>query len=346
MAEPNDSVILAGERAREMIIAAQAGFDPQQLKHDLTALGLWVTRLQSAAGECLFLVSSFSAAVDADQLAGLPGVAAIYSVESTHPLIDASAGQADVAGIAIGPGAPPVLMAGPCSVESREQIERIARRLAPMGVQFLRGGAFKPRSSPYSFQGHGREALRWMHEAARAHDLRVVTEAISERDVPDVAEWADLIQIGSRNMQNFALLKTVGSCGKPVLLKRGVAASVEEWFCAAEYLRVAGSSAVIFCERGIRGFDNTTRYLLDVASVALLSHVHRLPVIVDPSHAAGRRDLVLALAQAALAAGTAGLLIEVHDQPEAALSDGPQALQLDQMERLAGQVLGWSSRHR
>ena len=212
------------------------------------------------------------------------------------------------------------------------QIDAIAARLAPLGVTFLRGGAFKPRSSPYNFQGHGDPALSWMRDAATKYGLRVVTEVLSEHDVTAVAELADLIQIGSRNMQNFALLKRVGHVGKPVLLKRAMSATIDEWLLAAEYLLHHGSSGVVLCERGIRGFDPSTRNLVDLTAVALLANVHRLPVIVDPSHGTGRRDLILPLARAALAAGAAGVMIETHDDPGRALSDGPQALRAEELQ--------------
>ena len=206
------------------------------------------------------------------------------------------------------------------------------------GATMLRGGAFKPRTSPYSFQGHGPRALVWMRRAADSCGLGVVTEATSPEDVPAVAEIADLVQVGSRNMSSFGLLRAVGRAGKPVLLKRGMAATIEEWLLAGEHLLVHGAPAVIFCERGVRGFDGSTRNLLDLAAAALLAHVHKLPVIVDPSHATGRRDLVAPLALAAVAAGAAGILVETHDDPGAALSDGPQAISTTELAALARAV--------
>ena len=205
---------------------------------------------------------------------------------------------------------------------------------AAAGARFLRGGAFKPRSSPYSFNGHGRQALDWLRAAARAHNLGVVTEVMSELEVETVAEVADLVQIGSRNMQNYALLSRVGRCARPVLLKRGMAATVEEWLLAGEHLLAAGCPGVVFCERGIHSFDPSTRNLLDLGAVAVLRHAYRLPVVVDPSHAAGRRDLVVALAKAAVACGAHGLIVESHPNPAAALSDGPQALLPEQLSAL------------
>jgi 3-deoxy-7-phosphoheptulonate synthase len=258
----------------------------------------------------------------------------VVAPASAHPRVDAQPTIVDIAGVPVGRGADPVLMSGPCAVESQERIERIAARLAPQGVRFLRGGAYKPRTSPYAFQGHGEVALQWLRRAADAHGMRVVTEVMGESEVPLVAEYADLLQIGSRNMSNYALLKAAGRAGKPALLKRSMSATVSEWLQAGEYLLVHGASAVLFCERGIRGFDESTRNLLDLGAVALLAHAHGLPVIVDPSHATGRRDLVLPLARAALHAGAAGVMIETHDDPGRALSDGPQALHPEELSGL------------
>ncbi|MBD89375.1 MAG: 3-deoxy-7-phosphoheptulonate synthase [Deltaproteobacteria bacterium] len=211
----------------------------------------------------------------------------------------------------IGGGAPPVLAAGPCSAENPELVNRAAEDAVRAGARLLRGGAFKPRTSPYAFSGCGTEALNWLREAANAHGLGLVTEVMSERDVDAVAAVADLVQVGSRNMANFALLREVGRVGKPVLLKRGRAASIDDWRQAAEHLLHGGASGVIFCERGVAGTGERpeTRNTLDISAVALLKHVERSVVWVDPSHGAGRRDLILPLSRAALAAGADGLLI-------------------------------------
>lgn len=316
-----------------MIVSLHANADPDAVKRALVALGLWVTPMASADSPGIvlhFAVSPGSVPVSAAVVAALPGVREVSQAASPHPRIDAQGPVVMVSGLAVG-AAEPAWMVGPCAVESAEQIESIAARVAPLGAQFLRGGAFKPRTSPYAFQGNGGEALGWMRRAADRHGLRVVTEAMAEGDVPAVAEHADLVQIGSRNMQNFALLKAVGRAGRACLLKRSMSATVEEWLLAAEYLLSHGASGVILCERGIRGFDPLTRNLLDLGAVALLAHVYRLPVVVDPSHATGRRDLVLPLARAALGAGAAGVMLETHDDPGRALSDGPQALLPDQL---------------
>jgi 3-deoxy-7-phosphoheptulonate synthase len=303
--------------------------DPESVKRALVTKGQWVRPADRG-----FVLEPHSARVPTHELAAIPGVQQVVAPASAHPRVDAQPAVVDVAGVPVGRGAPPVLMSGPCAVESEERIQQIAARLAPQGARFLRGGAYKPRTSPYAFQGHGEVALQWLRRAADAHGMRVVTEVMGETEVPLVAEYADVLQIGSRNMSNYALLKAAGRAGKPALLKRSMSATVSEWLQAGEYLLVHGASAVLFCERGIRGFDESTRNLLDLGAVALLAHAHGLPVIVDPSHATGRRDLVLPLARAALHAGAAGVMIETHDDPGRALSDGPQALYPEELSGL------------
>jgi 3-deoxy-7-phosphoheptulonate synthase len=308
-----------------VIVTLKSGADAARVQRELTGRGLWVRKLESAASVC-FWVEAHSVHVLEEQILQIDGVAGLAVAQSAHPLVDAQSPVVEVAGVRIGAGAAAVLMAGPCAVESEAQIEESAKAVASSGAVFLRGGAYKPRTSPYSFQGLGIPALHWLRQAADRHALRVVTEALAPEDVGPVADHADLIQVGSRNMQNFALLQAVGRARKPVLLKRSVGATLEEWLLAAEHCLVSGSSAVIFCERGIRGFDPSVRNFLDLSTVALLSHVYHQPVIVDPSHAAGRFDLVAPLSRAALAAGAHGLLVEIHPNPESSLSDGPQAL--------------------
>ncbi|MFO0652370.1 MAG: 3-deoxy-7-phosphoheptulonate synthase [Polyangiales bacterium] len=309
-----------------MIVTLRQGADADTVRKELVARGLWVSPLSDGARVAHFVVSPASTAVSAAELSGIEGVASVAAPPSPHPRITAQGPVVDVRGVAVGAPGKTVFMCGPCAVESEERIFALAAKVSAAGAQMLRGGAYKPRTSPYAFQGHGEVALRWMRRAADAHGLKVVTEALGEGDVSLVAEYADLVQVGSRNMQNFALLKAIGRAGRPVLLKRAMAATVEEWLLAGEYLLASGAPGVIFCERGIRGFDPSTRNLLDLGSVALLAHVYKLPVVVDPSHATGRRDLVLPLARAAVGAGAAGVMIEVHDDPGCALSDGPQAL--------------------
>ncbi len=227
-----------------------------------------------------------------------------------------------------------VLMAGPCAVEERESFLACARALRRLGVRVLRGGAFKPRTSPYSFAGLGRAGLQILAEAREYTGMAVVTEVLDPRDVEQVAAYADILQVGSRNMQNFALLREIGRSGWPVLLKRGMAATVEEWLLAAEHLRAAGNEQIILCERGIRTFETQTRNTLDLSAVPVLKQLSPYPVVVDPSHAAGKRELVGTLARAAVAAGADGLLIEVHPSPAAALCDGRQSLEIKAFSQL------------
>ncbi len=230
------------------------------------------------------------------------------------------------------------ICAGPCSVESREQIETTAKAVAAQGANVLRGGAFKPRTSPYSFQGLGAEGLKLLRAAADRYGMAVVTEVIDPREVELVCAYADMLQIGARNMQNFSLLREVGESSRPVLLKRGFSATIEEWVMAAEYLLVAGNGDVVLCERGIRSFDSATRNLLDIAAVPLLHGLTHLPVVVDPSHGTGVAKLVGPMALAAVACGADGLLVEVHPDPPAAASDGPQSLTFEQFQALMPQI--------
>lgn len=324
-----------------MLVTLKRDSDPARVQARLQGLGLWAERLESRSGApAALLVASHSAGVDPERIASIEGVAEICRFPSRHPRVDALAGTAIAIGpVAIGGDAPPVLMGGPCSVESRDLALEAAHAVREAGGRLLRGGAYKPRTSPYAFPGLGRPALAWLREAADTHGLGVVTEVMSELEVEAVAEAADLMQIGSRNMQNFALLRAVGAAEKPVLLKRGMSATIEEWLLAGEHLLAAGAPGVVFCERGIQGFDPSTRNLLDLGAVALLRHVHRLPIVVDPSHATGRRDLVPALARAAVAAGAHGLLVEAHPDPAHAQSDGPQALDIDTLVALGRSLM-------
>ncbi|MDI3522574.1 MAG: 3-deoxy-7-phosphoheptulonate synthase [Bacillota bacterium] len=238
-----------------------------------------------------------------------------------------------VGGVAIG-GPEVVVIAGPCAVESEEQILATARTVKAAGARILRGGAFKPRSSPYSFQGLGEEGLRLLALARAETGLPIVTEVLDVRTLETVAAQADMIQIGARNMQNFELLREVGVLKLPVLLKRGLSATIEEWLLAAEYIMREGNSQIVLCERGIRSFDTATRNTLDLAAVPLLHRLSHLPVIVDPSHATGKWRLVTPMSLAAVAAGADGLIIEVHPDPTAALSDGPQSLTPERFQGL------------
>jgi chorismate mutase / prephenate dehydratase len=244
----------------------------------------------------------------------------------------------EIGPIRVGGDAPFLMIAGPCSVESREQITACARAVRDAGGGLLRGGCFKPRTSRYDFQGLGFDGLTLLHEAAQAYGLRIVTEVLHSADVDAVAREADVLQIGARNMQNFALLKAVGKTRLPVLLKRGLMASIDEWLAAAEYIMAEGNGRVILCERGIRTFETATRNTLDLSAVPVLRERTHLPVIVDPSHAAGRREWVAPLARAARAVGAHGVMIEIHPEPDHAMSDGPQSLDFEQFRTLAREM--------
>jgi len=243
----------------------------------------------------------------------------------------------DVDGLIIG-GNELVIMAGPCSVEDRDQLLETAHAVKESGATILRGGAFKPRTSPYSFQGLGEQGLELLAEARLETGLKVITEAMSPEQVPLVAKYADIIQLGARNMQNYELLRAAGRAGLPVLLKRGLMATIEEWLMSAEYLLSVGNEQIILCERGIRSFEHYTRNTTDINAIPVVRELSHLPVILDPSHSTGKWEYVTAVARAAVAAGADGLIIEVHPHPEEALSDGAQSLRPERFAELVGQV--------
>ncbi len=273
-----------------------------------------------------------------NHLAGMAGVESVTPISKPFKLTSREFHPHDtvieVGSTRIGGGSLTV-MAGPCAVESRDQLLRTADAVAGGGATILRGGAFKPRTSPYSFQGLGLEGLAFMAEARERTGLPIVTEVMESSQVEPVAEHADIIQIGARNMQNFPLLTAVGKARRPVMLKRGIAATVEEWLMAAEYIVSSGNPDVILCERGIRTFEKYTRNTLDLSAVPLLHRLTHLPVIVDPSHATGKRWLVRSMALAGVAAGADGIMVEVHPDPDEALSDGEQSLTLEQFAEMA-----------
>jgi len=269
---------------------------------------------------------------------GLPGVADTKRITAPYKLVSADnhtrRSTIRVGGVPIGPDTF-TLIAGPCAVETPEQTLESAQLAKRAGATLLRGGAYKPRSSPYAFQGLARDGLRILADVRDETGLPVVTEVLDVKDVDDVAEYADMLQIGTRNMQNFGLLQAVGTVGKPVMLKRGLSATYEEWLMAAEYIAQRGNLDVVLCERGIRSFEPAIRNLLDVSAVPMVQALSHLPVIVDPSHAAGRRDLVVPLARAGIAAGADGVMVDVHPHPEQALVDGAQALTGAALDELA-----------
>ena len=278
-------------------------------------------------------------AVERGNIESLSGVAEVIRVSKAYKLASRDVKEEDtiIHFPASGPSAEATIggrnlaiIAGPCSIESREQAFAIAEKISASGAQFFRGGAYKPRTSPYAFQGLGLEALQIMAEIRDRFGLRIVTEAIDNESLELVAEWADVIQIGARNMQNFSLLKHAGRLRKPVLLKRGLSATLEEFLMSAEYIMSEGNYQVILCERGVRTFADHTRNTLDLSIVPAVQRLSHLPILVDPSHGTGRRDSVLPMARAAIATGCDGVLVEVHNHPERALSDGPQSLYPDQ----------------
>ena len=297
----------------------------------LEGQGFRVQVSESGSGSFVNVIGTGSEAL-AEALQTMPGVVSVKVDGVLYPLVSLEyhpeRTRVKASGITIG-GAEIVVMAGPCSVESREQLGAVARTVAESGAVVLRGGAFKPRSSPYSFHRLGEAGLERLAEARRQTGLRVVTEVVAPEDVELVGRYADILQIGARNIQNFRLLSTLGAQPKPVLLKRGMVSTIEELLMAAEYIVAGGNPRVILCERGIRTFDTSMRYTLDLGAVPVLKEKSHLPVIVDPSHAAGRRELVPALARAAIAVGADGLIVEVHHDPDRALSDGRQSLTLD-----------------
>jgi 3-deoxy-7-phosphoheptulonate synthase len=273
--------------------------------------------------------------------AGLPGVAETMRITAPYKLVSAEnhprRTTVRVGGVPIGPDTF-TFIAGPCAVETAEQTLEAAHMARRAGATLLRGGAFKPRTSPYAFQGLGIEGLRILASVRDETQLPIVTEVTDAADVPVVAEYADMLQVGTRNMQNFALLQAVGAAGRPVMLKRGLTATYEEWLMAAEYIAQRGNLDIVLCERGVRSFEPSIRNMLDVSAVAIMQRLSHLPVIVDPSHSAGRRDLVVPLARAGIAAGADGVMVDVHPHPETALCDGPQALFGELLDDLARAV--------
>ncbi len=276
--------------------------------------------------------------VDDTKIRDLPGVQQAIHVSKPYKLVSRDFHPentiVDVAGVKIGEGQRPVVVGGPCAVESEEQILKTARFVKQTGADLLRGGAFKPRTGPHTFQGLREEGLKLLAKAREATGLPIVTEVMSPDNVGLVAEYADLLQVGARNMQNFDLLRELGKIRKPILLKRGMSATIEEFLAAAEYILAEGNEQVILCERGIRTFETATRNTLDLAMVPLVKEITHLPVMVDPSHATGKRSLVNPMSKAALVAGAHGVLVEVHPEPEKALSDGPQSLTFPGFEAL------------
>jgi 3-deoxy-7-phosphoheptulonate synthase len=278
---------------------------------------------------------------DHRQIELLPGVAEVLRVTEPFKLASHAFKREgsifDIGGVKIG-GPEVVVMAGPCAVESEEQIFKIAKLVKDAGAKILRGGAFKPRSSPYSFQGLGEDGLKFLHAAANEYQLKVVTEVMDKSQIDLVEKYADILQIGARNMQNYTFLKDLGKATKPVMLKRGLAATIEEWLMSAEYILSGGNQQVILCERGIRTFETATRNTMDISAIPVIKKKSHLPIIADPSHGIGIRDKVIPMARAAVAAGADGIIVEVHHDPDHALSDGAQSLYPNQFSQMMKEV--------
>lgn len=275
--------------------------------------------------------------VDMDRLLSFHGVDELVVIGKSYKFVSREFQKQDtvidIKGRKIGRGNF-MLMAGPCAIENRESVFQIAEQVKKSGAQILRGGAFKPRTSPYDFQGLGEEGLKYMREAADKYDLLVVTEVMDSMDIPLISKYADILQVGARNMQNFSLLKMLGSCGKPVLLKRGLSATIRDFLMAAEYLMAYGNREIILCERGIRTFETMTRNTVDINAIPLIKEKSHLPIIIDASHGTGRRSLVEPVTLAGVIAGADGAMVEVHENPECAVSDGVQSLDFKGFKKL------------
>ena len=318
--------------------ATQAEFDAVIDK--VRALGLTPHPISGIERRVVAVVGN-TGAVDPDDFAMLPGVAEALRVSQPFKLVSREVKEEDtvidVGGVKVG-GRAIVVMAGPCSVESKEQILETARAVKKAGASFLRGGAWKPRTSPYEFQGLREEGLKLLALARQETGLKVITEVMSTDTLPMVAEYADVLQVGARNMQNYSLLERLGAVKKPVMLKRGLSGTIREWLMAAEYIVANGNPHVMLCERGIRTFETATRNTLDINAIPVVKSLSHLPVIVDPSHGIGIRKHVAAIARAGVAAGADGIMVEVHPKPEKALSDGHQSLSIPEFDELMRQV--------
>ncbi|MEW5980847.1 MAG: 3-deoxy-7-phosphoheptulonate synthase [Acidobacteriota bacterium] len=326
-----------------MVVVMQEGATAEQVGSvvaELERMGYTVHRTESANRTLLGLVGT-SVRGDPELVQVLSGVQEIVRIAEPYKLASRAfkphgtviqAGDVRIGGDEV------IVMAGPCSAESEEQVHASAAAVKRAGAKILRGGAFKPRSSPYSFQGLGEDGLRLLRDAASAHNLKLVSEVMDVSQIEVVHRYADILQVGARNMQNFTLLRELGRTEKPVLLKRGISATIEEWLLSAEYVLGGGNGSVMLCERGIRTFETYTRNTLDISAIPIVKSLSHLPVVVDPSHGTGRRDKVAPMARAAVAAGADGLLIEVHHDPDHALSDGAQSLFPNQFDRLMAEL--------
>jgi 3-deoxy-7-phosphoheptulonate synthase len=326
-----------------MVILLEKDATQQQIDSIIEKLAEWGFSIHRSTGvdHTVLGVVGDTAKLDVRDLQILPGVVDAYRVSAPYKLVsrefqhdntiiklkDVTIGAEEV-----------VVIAGPCSVESREQTMIIAERVARAGAKILRGGAFKPRTSPYAFQGMGEEGLKILREAGDKHKLLVITEVMDKEQIPLVMEYADIIQVGARNMQNFSFIRALGKIDMPVFLKRGISATIEEWLMSAEYILSGGNRNVMLCERGIRTFETITRNTLDLSAIPVVEKLSHLPVFADPSHGTGLRNKVLPMARASIAAGADGIMIEVHHDPDHALSDGAQSLYPEQFDEMMDQI--------
>ncbi|OGW36248.1 MAG: 3-deoxy-7-phosphoheptulonate synthase [Nitrospirae bacterium GWC2_56_14] len=326
-----------------MIIVLRPDATEEQQDHiikKLKGLGLQV-HISKGTERTIFGAIGDEAILQSVPLEAIPGVEKVLPILKPYKLASRDFRKEntviDVGGMQIG-GNRIAVMAGPCAIENKTLLVEIAKEVKAAGANFLRGGAFKPRTSPYAFQGLEEEGLKYLAETRERVGLPVVTEVMDPRDIDMIVKYADIIQIGARNMQNFRLLKDVGLCKKPVLLKRGISATIKEWLMSAEYIMSGGNHQVILCERGIRTYETATRNTLDLSAIPVLKQMTHLPVVVDPSHAVGKWDLVAPMAKAAVAAGADGLIIEVHSNPEEALCDGEQSLKPKSFKQLMDEL--------
>ncbi len=327
-----------------MIIVMQKGASKEQIDHVIDRIEALGYKPHPIFGEQRTVIGAIGderGKFRLESLASVPGVEVVMPILKPYKLVGREL-KTEPSIIKIGEhtvgGKEFMLIAGPCSVESREQLITVAKSVKEAGAQYLRGGAFKPRTSPYAFQGLEEDGLKLLREASEITGLKIVTEVISRTDVNLVAKYADVLQVGARNMTNYSLLKDLGKIDKPVMLKRGMAATVQDFLMAAEYIASEGNTEIILCERGIRTFENATRNTLDLSAVPIIKGSSNLPVIVDPSHATGKRDLIAPMSKAAVACGADGLMIEVHPKPEEAFSDGAQSLLPDEFAKLVEEL--------
>ena len=326
-----------------MVVVTEPGTSEKQIEEIIRVLNEHGFDVHRSTGVQQTVLGAIGVHPEFDhrQIELLPGVAEVLRITEPYKLASRTFKREgsvfDIGGLKIG-GDNVVVMAGPCSVESEKQIFTIAKAVAESGAKILRGGAFKPRTSPYSFQGMGEEGLRWLRAAADEYKLKVVTEVMDKSQITLVEKYTDILQIGARNMQNFTFLRELGTASKPVFLKRGLAATIDEWLMSAEYILSGGNHQVILCERGIRTFETATRNTLDVSAVPVVKKKSHLPIFADPSHGIGIRDKVIPMARACVAAGVDGIMVEVHNDPDHAKSDGAQSLYPDQFAQMMKEI--------